>query len=333
VRIAVVASLTTVNSVYRALPLLRLSERGHTVQIDPDGSTLIAGALRGVDVVHVYRQQGHPRVRRALRALREADTAIVWDNDDYVMPPQARPGEARARRAQAEIQQMLPLAHLVTTTSAMLAEQYRAWGAADVHVVENYLPDHFERAPRAHGEGVVVGWIAAGEHRRDFDRLGLRATFERLLAAHPDVRVTSIGQGLKLPADRCSHTKIVEYRELPDHIARFDIGIAPIVDIPFNRARSNVKLKEYAALGVPWLASPIGPYAGMGEQQGGRLVPDDRWYHELERLVVDERARQRLAKAARRWAEGEWVGVNLGAWERAVERALANARASAGTRA
>jgi len=243
VRIAVVASLTTVNTVYRALPLLDLGRRGHAVQVDADGRSLIAGALRGLDAVHVYRQQGHPRIRQALHRLREEGTAIVWDNDDWVMPPQAKPGEARARRAQADIQQMLPLADLVTTSSTPLAEQYRAWGAADVQVVENYLPDHFTRERREHADGVTIGWTAAGEHRRDLDRLGLRATFERLLAVHPQVRVASIGEPLKLAPERCTHRTIVEYRELPDHIARFDLAIAPIVDIPFNRARSNVKLK------------------------------------------------------------------------------------------
>ncbi|HEX5146110.1 MAG TPA: glycosyltransferase [Conexibacter sp.] len=327
-RVAVVASMTTVNAVYRALPLLGLSRRGHAVHVDADGQALLAGALRGVDVVHVYRQQ-HPRVRRALRALRASGTAIVWDNDDYVMPPQARAGEQQARRAQAEIMQTIPLAHLVTTTSQMLAEQYRAWGAADVQVVENYLPQHFARPPAAHGEGVLVGWVAAGEHVHDVERLGLRATFQRLLATHPEARVATIGVSLELASERYAHTDIVEYRELPDHIGAFDVGIAPIADIPFNRAKSNVKLKEYAAMGVPWLASPIGPYTGLGEKQGGRLVADDRWHDELERLIRDERARRKLAKAGRRWAEGERVERNLDRWEGALTQALATARSLA----
>ena len=328
-RIAVVASLTTVNTVYRALPLLSLRQRGHAVHVDADGQALLAGELHGCDVVHVYRQQ-HPPMRRALRALREAGTAIVWDNDDYPFPPQARAGESRARHAQAEIMRMLPLAHLVTTTSPALAEQYRTWGAADVRVVENFLPRHFTRPPAARrSNGILVGWVAAGEHQRDAERLGLRATLERLLAAHLGTRVATIGVRLRLPADRHAHTEIVEYRELPDHIAAFDIAIAPIADIAFNRAKSNVKVKEYAALGVPWLASPIGPYAALGEAEGGRLVADDRWYEELERLVGDADARRRLGTAGRRWAQGQSVERNLPSWEGAMAQALANARAVA----
>jgi hypothetical protein len=58
-----------------------------------------------------------------------------------------------------------------------------------------------------------------------------------------------------------------------------------------------VRVKEYAAAGVRWLASPIGPYAGLGEKQGGRLVPDGRWFEELDRLIRDERARSQRRAA------------------------------------
>ncbi len=34
-----------------------------------------------------------------------------------------------------------------------------------------------------------------------------------------------------------------------------------------------MKLKEYAGAGAPWLASPIGPYAGLGEEQAAGSSP------------------------------------------------------------
>ncbi len=78
-------------------------------------------------------------------------------------------------------------------------------------------------------------------------------------------------------------------------------------------------------MGVPWLASPIGPYAGLGEKQGGRLVPDDRWYEELERLLGDERARRKLARRGVKWGNGQRLRRNMDGWERAVRRALERA--------
>src|SRR5207302_1085104 len=80
---------------------------------------------------------------------------------------------------------------------------------------------------------------------------------------------------------RYRHDPYLPFAELPRRLSRWDIGIAPLADIPFNLARSDIKLKEYAASELPWLASPVGPYAGHGEAQGGRLVPDDGWFEAL----------------------------------------------------
>ncbi len=319
-RVAIVTSERIVNSVYRALPLLELRRSGAEVHLDAEGAAMSGGRLRGFDVVHVFRY--HEReTRRAVRALREAGTAIVWDNDDDL----SSPNKMRTQQVHAQLVEMLQLAHVVTTTSPVLAEQYREWGAAEARVIENYLPDYYaaERRPRAGGEGLTIGWTAAGEHAHDLRALGLRATLERLLARHPQLHVVSAGVQLGLTKDRYTYTEVVQYQDLAQYVGTFDVGIAPIADVPFNRAKSNVKVKEYAAMGVPWLASPIGPYAGLGEKQGGRLVPDDGWDEALERLVGDERARRKLAKRGVKWANGERLRRNLDHWDAAMRRAVA----------
>ncbi len=289
------------------------------VIVDDGGVALISGRLRGFDVVHVFRYH-EARTRRALRDLREAGTAIVWDNDDDLTDGRSR---MRTDAIEGRVTETIRLAHVVTTTSPVLAEQYRAWGAAEVQVVENYLPDYYAAPPRRRerDRSVVIGWTAAGEHAHDLRALDLRVTLERLLAAHPDVHIASAGLELGLPSDRYTYTLVVQYQDLARYVSEFDIGIAPIGDTPFNRAKSNVKLKEYAAMGVPWLASPIGPYAELGERQGGRLVPDDGWYDALDRLVRDARARRKLAKRGAKWGESQRLRHHLDRWQAVLARA------------
>lgn len=327
-RVVVLATNSIVNALYRGIVLTELRRLGHQVEIDRDGEALASGRVRDVDVVHIHRYTEQD-IRQAVCRLRDQGVAIVWDNDDDMAgSPFKTKGAMRAQQEQSLIAAMLEIADLVTTTSPHLAEQYHSRGAAEVAVVENYIPANYaaeRHADRAHSDCVTIGWIGAGEHYHDLEQLQLRATFRRLLDTHPDVRFATVGLKLGLPAERCHHTRLVEYRDLARHAASYDIGIAPIVDIPFNRARSNVKLKEYAVMGVPWLASPIGPYAGLGERQGGRLVADDRWYEELERLVVDRRARQKLAKRALKWGEGQRIHHNLRAWEAPLKRAIERA--------
>jgi glycosyltransferase involved in cell wall biosynthesis len=128
------------------------------------------------------------------------------------------------------------------------------------------------------------------------------------------VHVASVGIDLGIAHERCRQLGYVPFRELPALVSGFDVGIAPLVDEPFNRARSNVKLKEYASLGIPWLASPIGPYVGMGEREGGRLVPADRWFEQLDRLLSSARDRRKLGKRGSKWARSQTVEQNAGRW-------------------
>lgn len=327
-RVVIVAASSIVNAVYRGMVLTELRRLGHQVDVDRDGEALANGRVRDVDVVHIHRFD-EPEMRQSVGRLRDQGVAIVWDNDDDMAgSPFMTKGAMRAQQERSTVTAMLEVADLVTTTSPYLAEQFHSWGAAEVAVVENYIPPNYtadRHADRARGDSITIGWIGAGEHYHDLEQFELRATFQRLLAAHPDVRFATVGLKLGLPAERCRYTRVAQYRDLAGHAASYDIGIAPIVDIPFNRARSNVKLKEYAVMGVPWLASPIGPYAGLGERQGGRLVADDRWYEELERLVVERRARQKLAKRALKWGESQRIHHNLRAWEAPLRRAIERA--------
>jgi glycosyltransferase involved in cell wall biosynthesis len=246
-------------------------------------------------------------------------TRITYDNDDNLAaipkesPNYKRAGGLAGVRAHAQTVALARLAQVFTTTNDRLAEAYRRGGVERVEVIGNFLGPRAYHPPRRH-DGIVVGWFAGVEHYADAARLKVVDALQRLTAAHENVRVECIGTDLRLPASY-SYSKGFPLLELPAHIAGFDIGIAPLADIPINWTRSDVKLKEYAACGVPWLASPIGPYLGHGEAQGGRLVSDDEWLEALERLVTRERERQQLASNASRWASAQTIEVVTDKWE------------------
>lgn len=326
-RIGVLTSLTQLNAIYRGLPLCELAARGHDVVLAMDGEQLRPEMVRGCDVVHVHRFH-EARMRQIAEDLRAAGTAIVWDNDDDLTEAPGRRGKGalESQRREAGMRAMIRLADVVTTPSAVLADQYRAWGAAHVEVVENYLPASYAVGAAPPHDGVRIGWAAALEHRFDLVELGLREVLIDLLDARPDVHVVSVGLDLGLPSERYRHQPRVQYPELGRLVAGFDVGIAPLADVPFNRARSNVKLKEYAAAGVPWLASPVGPYAGLGRRQGGELAADGEWPAALDRLARDARRRRKLAARGRKWAAGQTVAANLSAWERALTQAVERSR-------
>lgn len=336
-RIAYLPDGKTVNALYRSIgPMMTLAERGHEVrELEVSDRGAWHDILRWCEVLHVHRVCDGGVVELA-RAAKAAGAAVVWDDDDDVTQvPRAIAayrdvGGARGSRRRAARAKLFEEVDLVTTPSAHLAGVFREAGARRVEVIENYVIDRYirDRAPRA--DGVTIGWVAAKEHRLDLDRLPIVSVLTELLAAHPEVRVTTIGLKLDIGDPRYRHVAPVPYDQLLREVSAFDIGIAPLSpDWAINHARSNVKLKEYAAMGVPWLASPIGPYVGMGAKQGGMLVGDGGWRGPIEELVVRPRSRGKLAKRAAKWGRAEGLSRNVGRWEVVVRTVVAETPARA----
>jgi glycosyltransferase involved in cell wall biosynthesis len=164
-------------------------------------------------------------------------------------------------------------------------------------------------------------------HAESFAALDIRATLERLLARHAHLTITGVGLDLELSSRRYRHVPGIPYGAMAENLSAFDFLIAPLADTAVNRARSDVKLKEFAAAGVAWLASPVGPYVGLGEQQGGRLVEDGDWTTAIEDLMHDADKRRVLSQRGMRWAAGETIEAHVDAWERTFQDAIAQARA------
>ncbi|HZV74777.1 MAG TPA: hypothetical protein VFF79_13765 [Conexibacter sp.] len=333
-RIAYLPDGRTANAAYRSIgPMLALAERGHeTRQLELDRIDAWHSTLRWCELLHLHRVCDGGVVELA-RAAQATGAAVVWDDDDDVTrvprgtAGYADAGGAKGKKRLAARSKLFEAVDLVTTPSAVLADVFREGGAPEVQVIENYVLDAFrgDRAPR--NGGFRIGWVAAGEHLLDLEHVPVASALQRLLDAHPHVHVTTIGVRLGLTSDRYLHMSGVPLTRLLHHVSAFDVGIAPLsTQLAMNLARSNVKLKEYAAVGVPWLASPIGPYTGLGERQGGRLVADDRWHDELDALVTNDRARRKLAKRATRWGNEQSIRRNAGCWERAFAHAMDRAR-------
>jgi glycosyltransferase involved in cell wall biosynthesis len=121
-------------------------------------------------------------------------------------------------------------------------------------------------------------------------------------------------------------------------MSQFDIGIAPLDDIVFNHAKSWLKGLEYAALGIPFVASDLPEYVRLEKQHGiGVTAPSKSkaWRRRVGDLMSAGEGREALGQAYRtivastltiernawRWPE---------AWQRAIEerrRRTANTRA------
>lgn len=322
---------------YRALfPLLSLERRGHDIVVPRTVEGWVEPAeLFGCDGVLVYRRLDR-RAKQLLGQLQERGIGVVYDNDDDFRHV---PKENRHYKSQRERDltwslsvDMAKRADAATATTTLLAQRYAESGAPEPTVIPNLLPGgRLKRKPRRH-DGFVIGWIAGHEHAIDARALGIRDALEQLQQQRPDVHVECVGVDLQLDT-RYRHADELGFDDLPHAMSGWDLAIAPLADTVFNATRSDIKVKEYAASQLPWLASPCGPYADLGEDQGGRLVADGEWLAALTALVDDKRARKRLAKAGEKWAKSQTTDAAAAQWEAVLTEAAERAQARTQARA
>ncbi|HET6449310.1 MAG TPA: hypothetical protein VFG31_09400 [Conexibacter sp.] len=332
-RIASLVPERTIESIYRSIvPMQALAHRGHSVHVEERDEIRDPAALLEYEAVHVMRIC-HPLMVRIARQLQRHGIAIVWDNDDQRVALLAEATKVRgqdglaAQRFFASMRAMAKTADVVTTPSEGLARVHAADSRREVRILPNLLPPTFKRPQRVMPhEGVSIGWLAMPHHAASFEALGIKDTLERLMARHAHLNVTGVGLDLGLRSRRYTHVPFVNYGTLPESLPHFDIAIAPLADTAVNHARSDVKLKEYAAAGVPWLASPLGPYVGLGEQQGGRLVADGDWFAAIEQLMHDADTRRVFSQRGMRWAASETIEAHVDLWEQALQDAIEHVR-------
>ncbi len=325
------------NSNYRVImPMLALERRGHDVMwASKLTEDVPLRMLLQCDLVHCFR-----RLDRAgdLKRLAAHGVAISFDNDDDLRAIDMSSDSGRRKSGtrgrfenMKKFSDMVGVARsadLMTTPSATLAEAFGSAGVANVRVIENYLDDRSMPGygSRSKHDGLLVGWVAGREHALDLPQLSVTEALGLLLDTHRDLRVLTVGTRLGLDSERYEFRKEVRFEKLIELCSGFDIGIAPLADTQFNRSRSTVKLKEYAAGGTPWLASAVGPYLGMGRSEGGRLVDGDRWLDALDALIRSGFSRRLLSRNALKWAKRQTIDCNVTPWEEAFTDAIERAR-------
>jgi hypothetical protein len=311
--------------------------RGLKLRIGPDDRVDDVLDVDGVDVI-VFQRLTHEWMAQSVPLLRAKGIAVVVDVDDDLatvhprnpayksMHPRFAGRRDRAtgqihRHSWQHLAAACREATLVTVSTPALLERYARHGRG--HVIYNHLPDHYFGVP--HEDSAVLGWPAAlASHPDDPGALG--GAVARLVSEGADFRVVGdpvgTGAAFGLPGDPPGRTG-VGVDGWPAAVAELGVGIAPLADTMFNRAKSWLKPLEMSALGIPWVASPRAEYERLHERGAGVLADTPRrWYRELRRLADNEALRHEQAEAGREVAEGLRLSRNSWRWAEAWERAL-----------
>jgi glycosyltransferase involved in cell wall biosynthesis len=85
----------------------------------------------------------------------------------------------------------------------------------------------------------------------------------------------------------------------------FSIGIMPLADTPYARAKAGFKLLEYMAAGLPVVASPVGVNAELVERSGAGMLAatPEEWEAALRELSASVEIRRELGARGRSFVE------------------------------
>lgn len=160
-----------------------------------------------------------------------------------------------------------------------------------------------------------IGWIGGRTHVRDL--MIVAPAIKEVLKKHKDAWFYVVNSALKSYATHMgtdyifkdcpnvyytdSNAPINLYPRFMSHF-KFDIGVAPLEDCNFNRAKSNLRWLEYSALKVPTIATKVGHFEEtVNDGKDGLLVPNNdltKWAESLDSLITDEDRRREIGRAA-----------------------------------
>jgi glycosyltransferase involved in cell wall biosynthesis len=166
-----------------------------------------------------------------------------------------------------------------------------------------YQPPRGARHPG--DERTVIGWIGMDPNRGDL--VPLQETFDWLGERYRSQVVLRVVSGdplemkTRLPVEFVRWTLAGSRRELQ----RFDIGIMPLDDTEWNRAKCGFKLVQYGAVGAPAVASPVGVNSEIVQdgRTGYLAAGTEEWCEGLRRLIDDRASREKMGRAGRAWVE------------------------------
>jgi glycosyltransferase involved in cell wall biosynthesis len=272
----------------------------------------------------------HPQVR--------AGRAIVYEADDDLLSyPDWTGLGPTARRERDLIERLLGLADLVTTTTPVLAERLAARTRAPVRVIRNALDPAWYAAPAAD-----AGEAPPGDPRVLYHGVPVRLRDYEIARPAVDALVREIPALRRVWLGAANEPRVVaavdEVRPWVDGLPEFaaalvaarpDIGLAPLLDEPFNRAKSELHWIEYAMAGAPAIVSGFdggGPYDVVRDGVDGlvaRTASD--WDRHLRALAISPDLRAEIGGRARERALAEYtIEARVGEWADAYREAAAH---------
>jgi glycosyltransferase involved in cell wall biosynthesis len=261
----------------------------------------IGHTVGGYDALLVQRGLYTMGPGAIVAALDRFPGRLVFDLDDAVFlgsPALAEKGRlARWLYGPQQALRLLGRADSVVVSTTALADSLPHWVPVDAVLPTVPDPDAYPVARHRDGRPVALGWVGSPGNLRYLDPLS--ATLERLSAE----RVASLEVVSAEPWRGPATFRPWSLDEEASVFARFGIGLMPLPDIPYTRAKAGFKLLQYMAAGLPVVASPVGVNRMLVESSGAGMLATEpaEWEAAIRTLASSASLRAELGERGRRF--------------------------------
>ena len=251
------------------LPLTELGKHGYEVTLgaadQQKNPKFTSAQVAGHDLI-VGQRWDNPRGMGTWRRLR-AHSRLAYELDDDVWAVEPVNWAAYSKYSRADVQDAVAhsaqVANLVTVTTEPLAEVMREHNP-NVAVIGNHIPAWVRDLPREERERPSVGWAGGASHGLDMGVIA--SSVRRFLDRFPawDCRLGGVDYRPTIRHERTLFTPWAHVVADPEKYyssVDFDIGLAPLLPSRFAQSKSSIKALEYAARGIPVIATDFDPYA------------------------------------------------------------------------
>jgi glycosyltransferase involved in cell wall biosynthesis len=239
--------------------------------------------------------------------LRLAARRIIIDYDDAIFHRYDQHPSGIVRRLLGrKIDRVMAAADLVTVGNRYLGLRAKGASAREIAEIPTVIdlrcyPDRRAASVRDCGT-FTLGWIGSPLTSTYLE--WLKPVFRELASRIP-FRIVLVGASptalAGLPVEHVAWSVETEATQL----ARFDVGLMPLPDLPWERGKCGYKLIQYMASSLPVVASPVGANHDIvvpGET-GFLAATRADWVSALLQLAQDPALRHSMGAAGRRRAE------------------------------
>ncbi len=251
---------------------------------------------------------------------------LVWDTDDNVHA--TRPFNPGYRGYYPGAESLMWNKKMAQEVDAITVSTENLKGVhskdnPNIYVIPNSVEFiRWKNCPKPKFKEIRIGMLVSASHHEDSKLL--EKVIPVILKKYPQVHFYFSNLFNYVFLESCkdvqSQMNPIPWSPLktwPDYVCNLglEIGLAPLVDNMFNRAKSNLRYLEYSAAEIATIASPIEPYREtIKDGKTGLFAYDTQdWISKISMLVEDEKYRKKFASSANKFVEKNFdIDKNVG---------------------